>query len=591
MTQVSSSSVWGVAERIVVTPVGKIRSELVRLLGQRGFTLTTDQLTVLEGSRGSAFAGASRNPSRVPVQVRVRLTAGDPGCAIWLEVRDSWKLPMSRPVAVYQDIVADIMQSLDELLRRLDPLAPPFPDPIRSWHAFVESDGGADRASARFSQAANRYLDHDAGDAPKGWRDNGIVSVVTPRGVADLPIDTMYGMVTAGTLVASKPGQMPVRLVSQVELVVGMFERMLETAGSWSGNSWIELDDKAVPVVEFLVQQARIREAVPLRTLQVCVTCRLAKVVNPDYSRLRSRTNKLRTLQSSLGAFVGPQGISPFVLIGKLAQLNQLDPEFVCPRCQGLHAENSIITFCPHCGEQRDESALRECGKCKYDFRSLAKTKDLWHEPLPMPAIDQYPGMPGVPAQGDPIYPPGYPNDQGTPFPAPFAGEQPPSTAASANGQQYGQFGYPPSQYGYPPEQYAVPALPAEHHYAPPPFPAEAHAAPAPHLFPAEPDAAPAPSPAEYQYPPTPFPEPGYLSGPFAVQPYVAPGAPGEQYQGAPTLAVGAGSIAADSPSEQQHLLPAWYPDPSGRHQFRWWDGLDWGQFVLDNEQSAVDPL
>ena len=488
MTQVSSSSVWGVAERIVVTPIGRVRSELVRLLGQRGFTLTTDQLTVLEGSRGSSFAGASRSAAKVPVQVKVRLTAGDPGCAIWLEVRDGWKLPMSRPVAVYQEIIGDVLQGLDELLRRLDPLAPEFLPAMQSWHANVAADGGMDRATARLGQAANRYLDHDSGDAPKGWRDKGVVSVVTPRGVANLPIDTMYGMVTAGTLVASRPGPMPTKLVAQVELVVAMFERLLETAGSWAGNSWLELDDKSVPVVEFLVQQAKIRDAVPLRTLQVCVTCRLARVVNPDYARLRSRTNKLRTLQSSLGAIVSTHGVSPFVLIGKLSQLNQLDPEFVCPRCQGLHAENSIITFCPHCGDQRDESALRECPKCKYDFRSLARTKDLWHEPLPLPAVEQYPGMPGVPARGEPIYP------ASPPAPAAFPGGEEPRGV---------------------PGPYAGPGTsPAAEPYA-------------------------ATAQQDYAHPATPFPDLGDQSGPFTEPAYVAPSTAGAQYYGSPDRGAG----------------------------------------------------
>ena len=42
---------------------------------------------------------------------------------------------------------------------------------------------------------------------------------------------------------------------------------------------------------------------------------------------------------------------------------------------------------------------------------------------------------------------------------------------------------------------------------------------------------------------------------------------------------------------EGLHLLPAWYPDPSGRHEFRWWDGQEWAEFVLNQDQSSVDPL
>ena len=35
----------------------------------------------------------------------------------------------------------------------------------------------------------------------------------------------------------------------------------------------------------------------------------------------------------------------------------------------------------------------------------------------------------------------------------------------------------------------------------------------------------------------------------------------------------------------------AWVPDPSGRHQFRYWDGAQWTQYVGDHGAEAVDPL
>jgi hypothetical protein len=39
-------------------------------------------------------------------------------------------------------------------------------------------------------------------------------------------------------------------------------------------------------------------------------------------------------------------------------------------------------------------------------------------------------------------------------------------------------------------------------------------------------------------------------------------------------------------------LPPAgWNPDPSGRHWWRWWDGMDWTDHVADGGPSFVDPL
>ena len=35
----------------------------------------------------------------------------------------------------------------------------------------------------------------------------------------------------------------------------------------------------------------------------------------------------------------------------------------------------------------------------------------------------------------------------------------------------------------------------------------------------------------------------------------------------------------------------AWHPDPSGRHQLRYWDGQAWTDAVSDNGQQSQDPL
>lgn len=35
----------------------------------------------------------------------------------------------------------------------------------------------------------------------------------------------------------------------------------------------------------------------------------------------------------------------------------------------------------------------------------------------------------------------------------------------------------------------------------------------------------------------------------------------------------------------------AWHPDPTGRHEHRWWDGEQWTEHVADAGRSSVDPL
>lgn len=45
---------------------------------------------------------------------------------------------------------------------------------------------------------------------------------------------------------------------------------------------------------------------------------------------------------------------------------------------------------------------------------------------------------------------------------------------------------------------------------------------------------------------------------------------------------------ACNAPSQS---LAAWYPDPSGRHAQRFWNGASWTPHVADGGHVAVDPL
>jgi hypothetical protein len=49
---------------------------------------------------------------------------------------------------------------------------------------------------------------------------------------------------------------------------------------------------------------------------------------------------------------------------------------------------------------------------------------------------------------------------------------------------------------------------------------------------------------------------------------------------------------AAEAASPGVPAAPAqWYPDPVGRHQYRYWDGTQWTGHVGDNGQNGYDPL
>jgi len=59
----------------------------------------------------------------------------------------------------------------------------------------------------------------------------------------------------------------------------------------------------------------------------------------------------------------------------------------------------------------------------------------------------------------------------------------------------------------------------------------------------------------------------------------------------------GATPSSVSEDGERSHGLtpdaapPAWYPDPLGRHQYRYWDGTSWTQHVADDGKTSVDPI
>jgi hypothetical protein len=49
--------------------------------------------------------------------------------------------------------------------------------------------------------------------------------------------------------------------------------------------------------------------------------------------------------------------------------------------------------------------------------------------------------------------------------------------------------------------------------------------------------------------------------------------------------------VAAQPVAQAAQQPAAWHPDPTGRHQLRYWDGSIWTPHVADNGVSASDPL
>ncbi len=52
-----------------------------------------------------------------------------------------------------------------------------------------------------------------------------------------------------------------------------------------------------------------------------------------------------------------------------------------------------------------------------------------------------------------------------------------------------------------------------------------------------------------------------------------------------------AGSPAIPPPPPPGSDPPAWRPDPTARHQLRWWDGQRWTEQVADDGATTIDPI
>jgi hypothetical protein len=49
--------------------------------------------------------------------------------------------------------------------------------------------------------------------------------------------------------------------------------------------------------------------------------------------------------------------------------------------------------------------------------------------------------------------------------------------------------------------------------------------------------------------------------------------------------------VGSRTQEQDVSIPPAWHPDPTGRHDHRWWDGTRWTEHVADAGVASVDPV
>ena len=382
------------ATRELSHPVGAVRTVLLQVVRALEFQSTREHYSVIEAERGSKLRGMTMTRTRVPTHLHIDVVPSGAGTAsgttVTIRIEERWPVASTRrgTVSVYADVFTEVLTAMDAALARLDPAA--AASFAQWWRLLPEHEIAATRGRAEtatrteraLQRGTSRLLDgpRTAAGSPLAAARLDTVTFLAPESATQLPAPTVDAMLTVGQLVASVPGSMPAKLVADVEATVLMLEQHMTQVGTQGapGGMTIQVDADTIPVISFLFQQATLREALPVRLLMRCTTCRLEKVVNPDLAKLRERNRRVRILQTSVGAVLGTHQISPFILVGRLAQLKKTEPDFVCLRCQGTDADQRPITFCSQCGERLDGSVLRGCPKCKLDLRSLVSTASVW---------------------------------------------------------------------------------------------------------------------------------------------------------------------------------------------------------------------
>lgn len=394
-------------ERSIGEPIGTVNLTLREALTRAGFEIATQSLTSIEGRRGSKFAMATVGAfalGKLPIRAAVKLQPAEGGCHVAIRLGDEWNPLFGSASAVknsYREAFAEIQQVIDAALWQLTPAV--------SGEAAQESSRKktgvwGDRLARKMDDAGRhaakngaRVLAADWRTTKQPWDDVDEVRLQSSQGVAVVAMLEVQAMFNAGTLIATRPDSLPPPLLAELEQLQAHLEHALSGR---SGSAMVPLGDSETTVLQFLRQQGSLRNTLPVRTLQDCVTCHTKKLVNPDYQKILRRNQMLKNIGGSFGAGIVKGSVSPFVLFNRVMSFAKLDPDFVCRNCQGLEAQESIVTLCPHCGATQPQAVLQECSKCGHDFRESLPHERLWSS-----ASDGFDRpSPGTPAKwlGDP---------------------------------------------------------------------------------------------------------------------------------------------------------------------------------------------
>jgi hypothetical protein len=379
-------------ERQLHCQAAEVRRVLAECLREQGFHISSDLVTQLEAKRGSFFGSSFLLKKSMAVLAHFEVTSEAGGTVVRARLTDN--IPTFAKTwgvnRIYHDALTEIGQKVDAALARIDDAAATgWPD-ARFWTRasnvpFVEV---ANSATARLGESAvdsaKQALERQSSTMPAAWKGVDAVTFHSSDGACVLSLEEVQAFLGVAVLVVNHPDSLDAEVAASVEQFAAELERRLSTAGGRAIE--FVVPERYAPTFELLERQSEIRARLPMRELHICTTCRLEKITNPDYERIHSRNEKLGDIVAGVGATITSGGISPTFVLGQVFKLKRLDPEYVCSRCQGMNADERVVTFCPECGELAREVLLELCTKCGFDYGTRAEQRDLWlPEPPPPP--------------------------------------------------------------------------------------------------------------------------------------------------------------------------------------------------------------
>jgi hypothetical protein len=403
-------------ERHVSAPSFEVRRVIGEAVRELGFEITVDQLTRIEAKRGGMLGSSLLIKKQMPLTAVFEVAPDGSGCSVVAHLIDNIK-SFAKTFGInrqYRDIFGEVARRVDAGLARLDAAAAGGFEEPRYWSRTGEigvlekTNTLTSRAVGGAMGAAGKALDRSHDTTPKAWKGVDSVTFTSSAGAAVLTLAETQAALGVAVMVVSHPGSMPENLTRDVETFAASVEQTLTAAHGEAAH--VDVSDAHRPVLEFLHQQAVIRSELPLRQMHICRTCRLEKITNPAYERIAARNEKIGDIVAGVGATIGKGGISPTFVLGQVFKLKRLDPEYVCSKCQGMEADERIVTFCPSCAELQRDVVLRLCPKCGFDFRTEAKG-ELWAAPV----AEAAPVAAPAPPDPAPVAPPAAPAPAGQP--------------------------------------------------------------------------------------------------------------------------------------------------------------------------------